>query len=300
MSNFQENEILNNLPEESSEKNRVVGGTLYLVATPVGNLADLSSRAIKVLSEVDFIAAEDTRNSMRLLRYLGISKPMVSYFEHNKRTHGDMICEKLLSGESCALITDAGTPAISDPGEDIVALCAEKNIPVSSIPGPCAAILALTLSGLPTGRFTFEGFLPMNKKNRKAQLAALKTEERTMLFYEAPHKLVPTLRDLAATFGEARRIALCRELTKLHEEIRRTTLGEAVAWYEENMPRGEFVLVVEGAAPQIQESDPDRALDRVMELREEGLSLKAACKQAGEEFGIPKNQLYDMAVNAED
>ena len=182
--------------EISPEKNKVVGGTLYLVATPVGNLADISARAVKVLREVDFIAAEDTRNTMRLLSYLGIQKPMVSYFEHNKRTHGEMICERLCAGESCALVTDAGTPAISDPGEDIVALCAEKNIPVTSIPGACAAILALTLSGLPTGRVCFEGFLSADKKERRERLNELKNDTRTTIFHEAPHKLKATLADM--------------------------------------------------------------------------------------------------------
>ena len=191
------------------EKNKTEGGTLYLVATPIGNLADLSERAVKVLSEVDFIAAEDTRNSMRLLSYLGVSKPMVSYFEHNKRERGEEIAARLLSGESCALVTDAGTPAISDPGEDMVALCAEKGIPVCSVPGPCAAIVALTMSGLPTGRFTFEGFLSTNKADRKKHLASLEGERRTMVFHEAPHKLKATLADLQKTFGGERRISLC-------------------------------------------------------------------------------------------
>ena len=244
------NENLNELDfgvEISPEKNKVVGGTLYLVATPVGNLADISARAVKVLSEVDFVAAEDTRNSMRLLSYLGIQKPMVSYFEHNKRTHGDLICDRLLSGESCALVTDAGTPAISDPGEDIVALCAEKNIPVTSIPGPCAAILALTLSGLSTNRFCFEGFLSTSKKSRYEHLDSPKNEERTMIFYEAPHKLKNTLDDFKKTFGGDRRISFCRELTKLHEEVLLMTLDEAITYYNANDPRGEFVLVLEGA-----------------------------------------------------
>ena len=198
------------LENATKERNRVEAGVLYLVATPIGNLADLSERAVKVLSEVDFIAAEDTRNSMRLLSPLGISKPMVSYFEHNKRERGEQIAERLLAGESCALITDAGTPAISDPGEDMVALCAERGIVVSSIPGPVASIVALTLSGLPTGRFTFEGFLSVNKAERRARLGELKQETRTMLFHEAPHKLRATLKDLCAAFGGTRRIAICR------------------------------------------------------------------------------------------
>ncbi|MBQ8416336.1 MAG: 16S rRNA (cytidine(1402)-2'-O)-methyltransferase, partial [Clostridia bacterium] len=207
------------LENSAKEKNRVQSGTLYLVATPIGNLADLSERAVKVLSEVDFIAAEDTRNSMRLLSHLGISKPMVSYFEHNKRERGEQIAARLESGESCALITDAGTPAISDPGADMVALCAERGIPVTSVPGPVASIVALTLSALDTGRFTFEGFLSVNKAERRAHLDELKTEKRTMLFHEAPHKLLATLTDLCASFGKERRIAICRELTKMNEEI---------------------------------------------------------------------------------
>ena len=302
MSNFQENEILNNLPEESSEKNRVVGGTLYLVATPVGNLADLSSRAIKVLSEVDFIAAEDTRNSMRLLRYLGISKPMVSYFEHNKRTHGDMICEKLLSGESCALITDAGTPAISDPGEDIVALCAEKNIPVSSIPGPCAAILALTLSGLPTGRFTFEGFLSADKKDRRERLDELKDEYRTMIFHEAPHKLIATLTDMQAIFGGERRISLCRELTKLNEDVMRTTLDGALEYYTEKSPRGEYVLVIEGCDKNAIKNESQinlLALDipaHVQHYIDGGMSKNDAIKKCAKDRGVHKNEIYQVVM----
>ena len=302
MSNFQENEILNNLPEESSEKNRVVGGTLYLVATPVGNLADLSSRAIKVLSEVDFIAAEDTRNSMRLLRYLGISKPMVSYFEHNKRTHGDMICEKLLSGESCALITDAGTPAISDPGEDIVALCAEKNIPVSSIPGPCAAILALTLSGLPTGRFTFEGFLSADKKDRRERLDELKDEYRTMIFHEAPHKLIATLTDMQAIFGGERRISLCRELTKLNEDVMRTTLDGALEYYTEKSPRGEYVLVIEGCDKNAIKNESQinlLSLDipaHVQHYIDGGMSKNDAIKKCAKDRGVHKNEIYQVVM----
>ena len=302
MSNIQENEILNNLPEESPEKNRVVGGTLYLVATPVGNLADLSSRAIKVLSEVDFIAAEDTRNSMRLLRYLGISKPMVSYFEHNKRTHGDMICSRLLAGESCALITDAGTPAISDPGEDIVALCAEKNIPVTSIPGACAAILALTLSGLPTGRFTFEGFLSAEKKDRRERLDELKHEYRTMIFHEAPHKLIATLTDMQSTFGGDRRIALCRELTKLNEDIMRTTLDGALEYYTEKAPRGEYVLVLEGCdknAIKNEEQINLLSLDIASHVQyyiDGGMSKNDAIKKTAKDRGVHKNEIYQVVM----
>ena len=283
--------------EISPEKNKVVGGTLYLVATPVGNLADISARAVKVLSEVDFIAAEDTRNSMRLLSYLGIQKPMVSYFEHNKRSHGDLICDKLLSGQSCALITDAGTPAISDPGEDIVALCAEKNIPVTSVPGACAAILALTLSGLPTARFCFEGFLSADKKDRRTRLDELKYDDRTTIFHEAPHKLKATLADMREAFGGNRKISLCRELTKLNEDIMRTTLDGAVEYYEENNPRGEYVLVVEGATEGSVKSTGDDLLSLTVEEHVEhyvssGMSKKDAIKATARDRGVPKNDIY--------
>ncbi len=285
--------------EQTVEKNRVRAGVLYLVATPIGNLADLSERAVKVLSEVDFIAAEDTRNSMRLLTHLGISKPMVSYFEHNKRERGEVIVQRLEAGESCALITDAGTPAISDPGEDIVALCAAREIPVSSIPGPVASIVALTLSGLPTGRFTFEGFLSVNKAERRERLAELAFEKRTMLFHEAPHKLRATLKDLCNTFGADRRIAICRELTKLNEEVLRMTLEEAVANYEGQEPRGEYVLVIEGAqnVPKTvafwQEMDIPA---HVAHYIEQGCSKMDAIKQAAKDRGVPKNEVYQKVL----
>lgn len=285
------------LPAESGEKNKIVGGTLYLVATPVGNLADLSQRAIKVLSEVDFIAAEDTRNTMRLLQYLGINKPLVSYFEHNKRTHGQLICDRLLAGESCALVTDAGTPAISDPGEDIVALCAEKNIPVTSIPGACAAILSLTLSGLPTGRFCFEGFLPVDKKDRRERLEKLSYEDRTMIFHEAPHKLINTLEDMEKAFGGDRRISLCRELTKLNEEVMRTTLSGALEYYSEKSPRGEYVLVLEGCPEGTARPDALDLNSLSVEAHVEyyvnaGMSKKDAIKATAKDRGVPKNDVY--------
>ena len=222
------------------EKNKVLGGVLYLVGTPIGNLADISERALKVLSEVDFIAAEDTRNSAKLLMALGIKKELISYHEHNKVTSGERIAARLLSGESCALITDAGMPAISDPGEDMVALCAESGIPVSVIPGPCAAISALALSAISTRRFVFEGFLSANKGERRKRLSELSSEIRTVIFYEAPHKLKATLADMVEAFGEDRRISLCRELTKLTEEVIRTTVGKANEYYSENEPRGEY------------------------------------------------------------
>ena len=275
-----------------------MSGMLYLVPTPIGNLGDISPRMAEALAQADFIAAEDTRVSVKLLNHLGIKKPMVSYYRHNTSTSGPAILERLLAGESCALVTDAGTPAISDPGEELVAACAAQGIPVVSIPGPCALVTALAASGLPTGRFTFEGFLAMNKKNRRAHLEELRQEQRTMIFYEAPHKLNATLADLAEVFGPDRRISLCRELTKLHEEVRRTTLGEAVAWYEENPPRGEFVLVVEGAAESAKETPTlEQGLERVAQLRTEGLSLKDAARQAAKETGLPKNELYGRAMN---
>ena len=211
-----------------------MSGTLYLVATPIGNLGDFSPRAVETLESVDFIAAEDTRVSVKLLNHFQIKKPLVSYHEHNHVTAGQAILQRLLAGESCALVTDAGTPAISDPGEDLVRLCGEHGVDVIAIPGCCAAVNALAVSGLPTGRFTFEGFLTVNKKSRRERLDALKNEERTMIFHEAPHKLVSTLADLCDAFGPDRKAALCRELTKLHEETRRTTLGEALAFYQAN------------------------------------------------------------------
>lgn len=274
-----------------------MSGKLYLVPTPIGNLGDISRRMADTMAEADFLAAEDTRVTVKLLNHLGLKKPMVSYHRHNCSTAGPAIVERLLAGESCALVTDAGTPAISDPGEDLVALCAQHDIEVEAVPGPCALICALSVSGLPTARFTFEGFLPQNKKNRRSHLDSLKGEQRTMVFYEAPHKLEDTLEDFVAVFGAERRIALCRELTKLHEEVVRTTVGQALADCATRPPRGEYVLVVEGApeAPA-QEADPQAALERVAQLRGEGLSLKEACAKAGEEFGIKKRQLYDMSL----
>ena len=226
-----------------------------------------------------------------------MKKPLVSYYEHNKEGSGPKIVARILSGQRCALVSDAGSPAISDPGEDLVRLCAEAGIPVTAIPGPCAAITALSISGLPTGRFCFEGFLSTNKKSRQAHLDGLRGETRTMIFYEAPHKLTATLADLAAVFGAERRISLCRELTKLHEEVLRMTLGEAMDYYAENAPRGEFVLIVEGAAPKAPEvvSEAD-ALEAVRALIGQGLSRKDAVRRVSEQTGIPKNELYNAAV----
>lgn len=289
----------------AEEKNRVEGGTLYLVATPIGNLADLSERAVKVLSEVDFIAAEDTRNSMRLLTHLGISKPLISYFEHNKRERGPVIADRLAAGESCALITDAGTPAISDPGEDLVVLCAERGIPVTHIPGACAAIVALTLSALPTGRFLFDGFLPVAKTERRERIAELVHERRTVILHEAPHKLRATLDDLYAALGD-RPIALCRELTKRNEEILRTTLSGAIAHYRETDPRGEYVLVLAGAteAPPAETGDAFWAnmtpAEHVAHYGETGLRRMDAIKAAARDRGMTKSALYDLLLQQKD
>lgn len=281
------------------ERNKILPSTLYLVATPIGNRADLSERAIKVLSEVDFIAAEDTRNTVRLLDTLDIHKPMVSYHEHNRRERGLQIAERLENGESCALVTDAGTPAISDPGEDLVVLCAERGISVTSIPGCCASITALTLSALPTGRFTFEGFLPMEKKARRLRLEELKSERRTMLFHEAPHKLSATLSDFLTTFGSERRISLCRELTKLNEEVFRTTVGDAVEHYKTNDPRGEYVLVLEGAS-EASTSDAfwsDLSIEEhVRHYMSEGLSKNDAIKATAKDRGVNKNTVYQEMI----
>ena len=274
-----------------------MAGILYLVPTPIGNLGDISPRMADTMAQADFIAAEDTRVSLKLLNHLGLKKPMISYYRHNTQAGGQAVLERLLAGESCALVTDAGTPAISDPGQELVALCAAHGIEVVAIPGPCALVTALAVSGQPTDRFTFEGFLPMNKKNRKAHLDSLKGEERTMVFYEAPHKLSATLADLVGTFGAERPISLCRELSKLHEEVRRTTLGEAVRWYKENQPKGEFVLVIRGAEPiPEQEATLEDGLARVAVLREQGASLKDAVKQAARELDLSKNELYDLAL----
>lgn len=281
-----------------TEKNKVKDGTLYIVATPIGNLSDISERALKVLSEVDLVAAEDTRNTLRLLTHFGISATLVSYHEHNKREKGEEIVSRLLGGESCALVTDAGTPAISDPGEDLVALCAERNVPVTSVPGACAMITALTLSGLSTKRFVFEGFLPVQKKERRERLSALEREDRTFVLHEAPHKLRTTLDDLAKAFGENRRIALCRELTKLNEEVMRTTLAEAVAYYSEHDPRGEYVLVIEGGTAENTPSEEISvsAEEKVAYYIESGMSKKDAIKTAAKECGISRNELYDKML----
>ena len=274
-----------------------MAGMLYLVPTPIGNLGDISQRCRETLEAADFIAAEDTRVSLKLLNHLNIKKPLVSYYEHNRESSGQKIIERILAGETCALVSDAGSPAISDPGEDLVALCAQNGIIVSAIPGPCAVITALSMSGLPTGRFTFEGFLSTNKKNRLEHLDELLEERRTMIFYEAPHKLLTTLQDLQNAFGGERRISLCRELTKLHEEVIRTTLSGALEYYKELAPRGEYVLVVEGAAPKEEAAfTMEDGLKLVQKKIEEGLSRKDAVKQTAKETGLSKNELYDAAM----
>ena len=253
-------------------------GMLYLVPTPIGNLGDISTRCREILAQADFIAAEDTRVTLKLLNHLALKKPLVSYYEHNKASRSGRILERIQAGEVCQ--------------------CAEAGIPVSAIPGPCAVITALSISGLPTGRFTFEGFLSTAKKSRNQHLDALRGETRTMVFYEAPHKLLATLEDMAAVFGPDRRISLCRELTKLHEEVLRTTLGEAAALYRQTPPKGEFVLVLAGAAP---ESAPactlEEAARRAQALMEGGLSRKDAARRAAQETGLPKNAIYDATLS---
>ncbi len=276
-------------------------GQLYLVGTPIGNMGDLSPRGVEVLSEADVIAAEDTRVSGKMLANLGIKKPMISYFEHNKVSRGQQILEKLQDGQRVALITDAGMPAISDPGEDLVALCVENGIPVRVVPGPSAVVSALAMSGLPTRRFCFEGFLSVNKSERREHLQSLAKETRTVIFYEAPHKLTATLWDLYKALGD-RNITLCREMTKLHEENIYTTLSQAQTLYsDENPPRGEFVLVVEGAKEE--ESDKDDALRQAVTaaetLRQEGLSLSAASRSAAATYGVSKNAVYAALVKKE-
>ena len=276
-----------------------MAGTLYLVPTPIGNLGDLTDRCREALASADFIAAEDTRVTRKLLAHLNLRQPMVSYYEHNKIESGVRILARLQSGETCALVTDAGTPAISDPGEDLVRLCAGAGVPVVSLPGPCALITALTVSGQPTGRFTFEGFLSVNRKNRRAHLESLRGETRTMVFYEAPHKLLDTLQDMQAVFGGERALSLCRELTKLHEEVMRTTLDDALRDYQAQAPRGEYVLVIHGAEPL---EEPPISLDdgvaQVLAQLAQGQRLKDAVRAVAQATGLSRNELYDAALSA--
>lgn len=288
MSSLKTNEWEN---KDQSEHNKVEPSTLYLVATPIGNLEDITYRAVKVLSKVDFIAAEDTRNTPKLLQRYGIKKPLVSYFEHNKRERGEYIVSRIETGESCALVTDAGTPAISDPGEDLVVLCRERGIKVTSLPGACAAITALTLSGLSTRRFCFEGFLTYAKGQKKARLKELAKETRTLIIYEAPHHLLETLKDLFEAFGD-RRVAFCRELTKINEEANQMKLSEAIDFYTENKPRGEFVLIIEGAddAP-VAEFDMS-IKEHVEKYIAEGMTKMDAIKATAKDRNLPKSTVY--------
>lgn len=285
-----------------TEKNKTKEATLYLVATPIGNLSDLSDRAKKVLSEVSFVAAEDTRNTRALLSHFDIHRELISYHEHNRAEAGPRIIARLLGGESCALVTDAGMPAVSDPGEDLVRLAAEAGVTVTCVPGGTAAVTALALSALPTGRFSFEGFLPTDKKERAARIASLAREERTAILYEAPHRLKKTLAELAAALGDGRPLAVCRELTKLNEEILRTTLGGAAAHYERTEPRGEYVLVLGGAASEKTAPDWESLTPRehVAAYEEGGMARMDAIKAAARDRGISKSILYKMLQNNEE
>ena len=274
-----------------------MAGTLYVVGTPIGNLGDLSPRALQTLRDVDFIAAEDTRVTLKLLNHFSIKKPLISYFEHNKLQRGDVICTRIESGENCALVTDAGMPAISDPGEDLVRQCAQRGIQAIVVPGPSAVVSALALSALPTGRFTFEGFLSMNKKNRREHLAQLKEETRTMVFYEAPHKLSHTLADLYQTFGD-RRLSVVRELTKVHEQVIRTTLKDAVQRYAQDPLKGGLVLIIEGKPQERPQPCPfDQALLLAQEYTQQGMSTSEAAKTAAKFTGLKKGDLYKALQN---
>ncbi len=279
-----------------------MAGTLYIVATPIGNLNDMTPRAAATFGSVDFIAAEDTRVTLKLLNHLGLKKPMVNYFEHNKREMGEKVLERIQAGESCALCSDAGMPAISDPGEQLVKDALAQGIQVVPIPAASACVTALAVSGQDTGRFAFEGFLPMNTRQRRERLAEIQNERRTLIFYEAPHKLRATLDDLARTFGPERSITLCRELTKLHEEVQKTTLEKAIEYYSQQPPRGEYVLVVAGA-PEKEPEDGltlEQAAQLAKSLMEEGLPASAAAKKAAVGTEFSKSQIYRMIVKQED
>ena len=273
-----------------------MSGQLIVVGTPIGNLGDMSPRAVEALKNCDFIAAEDTRVTPRLLNHFGIKKPLVSYYEHNRREKGEYILSRILGGETCVLVSDAGMPAISDPGEELVAGCAEADVPVTAVPGPTAVITGLALSGLPTGRFTFEGFLSTNKRVRREHLESLKNETRTMIFYEAPHKLLATLDDFCEAFGN-RRVSFARELTKLHEEMIRTTLSEARERFRETPPRGEFVIILAGAEPATaREYTAEEAEELARSYLEEGMSASEAAKRAAKESGRKKGEIYASLV----
>lgn len=272
-----------------------MSGTLYVVGTPIGNLGDMSPRAVTALETADFIAAEDTRVTVKLLNHFGIKKEMLSYYEHNKSTKGNLIIKRLLEGESCAVVSDAGMPAISDPGEDLVRQARELGIPVEAVPGPSALVTAISVSGFPCGRFCFEGFLTMNKIGRREHLESLKHEKRTMIFYEAPHKLPATLEDFYKFFGE-RRIVLVRELTKIHETVQTTTLSEAISYYNENAPKGEFVLIVEGFCESETVYTKEDAVKIAQKLVSEGQSTSSAAKEAAEITGIKKGEIYKALI----
>ncbi len=285
--------------DQTTEKNAVIGGVLYLVATPIGNLSDITYRACKVLREVDFIAAEDTRNSAKLLHCLEISRPMVSYHQHNAKAQGERILQRLQAGESCALITDAGTPAISDPGEDLVRLCAQNGVTVTSIPGACASVTALTLSALSTRRFVFEGFLEGNANAHLQRLKELENETRTMLFHCAPHHLKTTLEEMQSVFGADRPITLCRELTKKNEEILYLTLESAIAHYQTHEPRGEYVLVVGGGEGKSQGDSfwAEMTLEaHFAYYLAQGLSKKDAVKAVARDRDLAKNEVYQAVM----
>ena len=274
-----------------------MSGILYVTGTPIGNLSDLSPRAVETLESVDFIAAEDTRVTLKLLNHFGIKKPMVSYFEHNKRERGEIICARIEQGENCAIVTDAGMPCISDPGEDLVKLCEERGIKTVVIPGPSAVISALAVSGLSTGRFTFEGFLSVNKKSRSDHLKSLANEHRTMIFYEAPHKLPQTLRDLYASFGD-RKLTIVREITKIHEEVIRTTTKNAAENLNDGSVKGEIVLVLEGA-PQVDDTEEltlEYAVETAKKLIENGARATDAAKEAAALTGFKKNEIYKELI----
>ncbi len=276
-----------------------MAGTLYIVGTPIGNLGDFSPRAVQVLSEVDFIAAEDTRVTIKLLNHFGIKKPMVSYYEHNRTERGGIIIERLLNGESCALVSDAGMPIISDPGEDLTLRCHENSIKICAVPGPCAFVTALAVSGMPSGRFTFEGFLTKAKQNRRQHLEELVNEKRTMIFYEAPHKLPSTLQDMAKYFGN-RKIALVKELTKIYENVERTTLFEAAEKYKEVSPKGEYVLIIEGKPDDEEEEITiEKATTLAMELVSNGFSKNEAAKEIAKKTGLKKSDIYKSLQNGE-
>lgn len=269
-----------------------MSGKLYVVGTPIGNLSDFSPRAVETLASVDFIAAEDTRVTLKLLNHFDIKKPMVSYFEHNRRERGEVILERIKSGENCAIVTDAGMPAISDPGEDLVDLCLSSGITVESVPGPTAFATAVAMSGLPSGRFTFEGFLSVNKPSRREHLEEIVSERRTMVFYEAPHKLTATLKDLYKYLGD-RRIALIKELTKIHETVERTTLSAACEKYSQQTPKGEFVIVIEGSTePKQKEVSLEEAVLLAKKLVESGMAINDAAKETAKETKLKKGDIY--------